>query len=39
MSVKAMEDFCALNNLECLIKKPICYKNQENSQSIQEWTK
>ena len=30
MSYKAMEDFCSLNNLERLIKKPTCYKNHEN---------
>ena len=31
MSDKAMEYFCSLNNLESLIKKPACYKNNEKS--------
>ena len=34
MSNKAMEDFCSLNNLESLIKKPTCYKNHENPTCI-----
>ena len=34
MSDKVMEDFCSLNNLESLIKKPICYKNDENPTCI-----
>ena len=34
MSDKAMEDFCSLNNLESLIKKPTCYKNHENPTCI-----
>ena len=34
MSDKAMEDFCSLNNLESLIKKPTCCKNHENLTSI-----
>ena len=31
MSDKAMEYFCPLNNLESLIKKPACYKNNEKN--------
>ena len=34
MSDQAMEDFCSLNNLESLIKKPTCYKNHENPTCI-----
>ena len=34
MSDKAMEDFCSLNNLERLIRKPTCYKNHENPTCI-----
>ena len=34
MSDKAMEDFCSLNNLESLIKKPTCYKSRENPTCI-----
>ena len=30
MSDKAMEDFCSLNSLKRLIKKPTYYKNHEN---------
>ena len=30
----SMEDFCSLNNLESLIKKPTCYKNHENRTCI-----
>ena len=29
-----MEEFCSMNNLESLIKKPICYKNHENPTCI-----
>ena len=34
MTDKAMEDFCSLNDLESLIKKPTCYKNHENPTCI-----
>ena len=34
MSDKPMEDFCSLNNLESLIKKPKCYKDHENPTCI-----
>ena len=34
MSHKAMENFCSLNDLESLIKKPTCYKNHENPACI-----
>ena len=34
MGDKTMEDFCSLNNIEILISKPTCYKNHENSKSI-----
>ena len=29
-----MENFCSLNDLESLIKKPTCYKNHENPACI-----
>ena len=35
MSDKTIEDFCMMNNLESLIKKPICYKNHENTRCIE----
>ena len=34
MSDKSIEDFCFLNNLESLVKKPTCYKNYENPTCI-----
>lgn len=35
MSDKTTEDFCMMNNLESLIKKPVCSKNHENTTSIE----
>ena len=34
VSDKAKENFCSLNFLESLIKKPTCYKNHENPTCI-----
>ena len=34
MTDKHMADFCSLNNLESLIRRPTCYKNHENSTFI-----
>ena len=29
-----MESFCTINNLKCIIKEPICYKNPGNTTCI-----